>query len=180
MELNVQLALAQLLRCNERDKPPRKPSGMMTYEKFLVLSDSRRIFYNAARLKLTKMEYEILRYLIENHDFPLSLTPMNYWQSKGLPRGGLKTAQCPSKWNVPFGQGHFHYCFMHQALHRLLTGGIQRTGGNSTFTVTGLNGFFYKLLFINPDNRSDRPFHHSRYSIVPAGKIQLPAHRLLW
>lgn len=27
------------------------------------------------------------------------LTPMNYWQSKGLRRGGLKTAERPSKWN---------------------------------------------------------------------------------
>ena len=67
-EKNVQLALALLLRHNERGKPPRAPQGMMIYENFLVMTSTSRIFYKDERLKLTKKEREILCYLIANHD----------------------------------------------------------------------------------------------------------------
>lgn len=72
VKLNVQLALAQLLRCKERDTPPKVPPGMTVYENFLVLSNARRIFYNDEKIKLTKKEYELLYYFITNHDLSLS------------------------------------------------------------------------------------------------------------
>lgn len=72
VELNVQLALAQLLRCNERNRPPLIPSGMIIYENFLVLSNERRIYCNDERIMLTSKEFDLLRFFIENHDYPLS------------------------------------------------------------------------------------------------------------
>lgn len=72
VEQNVQLALAQLLRCAERDVAPKNPHGMMIYENFLVLSDSRRVYYHDERITLTKKEYDLLHYFIANHDISLS------------------------------------------------------------------------------------------------------------
>lgn len=72
MELNVQLALGKLSRCNEMVKSHQKTIKMSIYDSFLILSDQRRIFYNDKRLKLSRIEYEILHYLIENHDIFLT------------------------------------------------------------------------------------------------------------
>jgi DNA-binding response OmpR family regulator len=60
VELNVRLALAQLLPCNERDKQPKLPTGMIIYDGFLVSATSHQIFCNDVNIKLTKKEYDLL------------------------------------------------------------------------------------------------------------------------
>lgn len=71
-ETNVQLALALLLRHNERDNQPRMPAGMMIFERYLIMTTSRRIFFCDEKLDLTSKEYELLHYFIVNHDHSLT------------------------------------------------------------------------------------------------------------
>jgi len=69
---NVKLASAIIHRSYERNKKPPKTANIIIYENIIVVPDTRRIYCNDERLLLTKKEYEILFYLITNHDCVLS------------------------------------------------------------------------------------------------------------
>lgn len=69
---NVESALAMLLRCNERNKQPKKQANMMIYGDFLVGAALHQVFCNDMKLTLTKKEYDILYYLIANHGYILT------------------------------------------------------------------------------------------------------------
>ena len=71
-------------------KDPNDPKRWVVDEE--AASVVRRIF----RMTLEGFGTEQIASALDNDNI---LTPMNYWQSKGLRRGGLKTDQRPSKWN---------------------------------------------------------------------------------
>lgn len=77
VELNVQLALAQLLRCKDRDKQPAMPAGMVIYKNFLVSTFFRLAFYNDAEIKLSRLEFDLLNYFISNPGRLLSYKEIN-------------------------------------------------------------------------------------------------------
>lgn len=73
IEEHILLALAALQRYNERDRQPKRPPIIiMTYEKLFVFPAFRQVFCNDVEIKLTKMEFDILCYLIDNRGFALS------------------------------------------------------------------------------------------------------------
>lgn len=79
VEEHILLALAALQRYNERDRPPNRPPNrppiiIMTYEKLFVFPAFRQVFCNDVEIQLTKMEFDILCYLIDNRGYALTFT----------------------------------------------------------------------------------------------------------
>jgi len=75
VEEHILLALAVFQRYHERDRQAnRPPIVIMTYEKLFVFPAFRQVFCNDIEIHLTKMEFNILVYLMDNRGYVLSYT----------------------------------------------------------------------------------------------------------
>jgi len=84
IEDHVLLALAVLQRYNERYRQPnRPPIIIMTYEKLFASPAFRQVFCNDMEIQLTKMEFNILCYLMDNRGYVLTY-PQIYSEVWGL------------------------------------------------------------------------------------------------
>jgi DNA-binding response OmpR family regulator len=71
-EDNIASVLAHVKRKAERDKAPRTPPKIIVYKDLLLAPSHRRMFVGNTPLDLTRKEFDLLYYLMTNHDKALS------------------------------------------------------------------------------------------------------------
>jgi len=77
-ENNMKTILAVIHRINERAKQLKTPVQLITHRNILVLPSYRQVFVNDKEVELTKIEFDILYYIMSNNGHVLSYEQIFY------------------------------------------------------------------------------------------------------